>query len=175
MKKTKYNLDLQLFAENDPPALDAGATDYINEIDKLKKSTVSKSDYDKIVAERKALAEALANNRPSEDTDPPAPEGMDKAKLDREKELRASINKFDEARSNLDYFKEMLELRGLIMERGKPDPFGENRENVAEGLQSMVDEANDDPIAFMSIFERTVRDDPAILTALNAKRKGEKQ
>lgn len=73
--------------------------------------------------------------------------------------------------TNLDYIKSVLKLRNALIEEGKPDPFlasgvkakitEDDRaiaDRVAEGLQELVDESNDDPEVFTALYQARVKD-----------------
>lgn len=96
------------------------APDYIKVIEDLKKNTVSKDDYDKVLRDNKQLLDSLVNNRPIEQAKPqPTSEEVDKH-ID---ELRDKI--FNTEMNNLDYVKTALELRKSIIDRdgAENDPF----------------------------------------------------
>ena len=78
----------------------------------------------------------------------------------------------DSNMTNLDYIKDTLELRNLIIEQGGDDPFlgvrkkgvvvtendYEKAQNIADTLQEMVEEADGSADAFRTIYARRVVD-----------------
>ena len=93
-------------------AVEDNTPDYIGEIQKLRDSTVSKEDYERLREENKRLISSLAKG---ETIDKPAP----KPDIN---ELRKRV--FDnEHQSNLEYWGAVLELRDAVIGSGAPDPF----------------------------------------------------
>ena len=93
-------------------AVEDNTPDYIGEIQKLRDSTVSKEDYERLREENKRVISSLAKG---ETIDKPAP----KPDIN---ELRKRV--FDnEHQSNLEYWGAVLELRDAVIGSGAPDPF----------------------------------------------------
>lgn len=104
---------------------------YIEQIQKLKENTVTKEEYDKVVADNAKLVEALTNGK--------VIEGEKEKKPTRTKEeLRKILFDEDSAPNNLDYCKAAIELRDLILAEKGPDPFlpwGKNISPTAEDVE----------------------------------------
>lgn len=136
-------------------------TNYIEIIENLKKSTVPREQYDKVMKDNKALANALMTSKP-ESTD----ESEHVATDEEVAALRKKLFKTNSGITNLDYVKTALELRTALMSRGEPDPFLPNSEDarkefseetaveIAEGLASIVEYADGDAALFNSELKR---------------------
>ena len=148
---------------------------YLAEIERLKDTTVSKEDYNKLVEENKKLIGTLARNEKRE-TEAAKPAGPTL------KELNAALCA-DVELSNLDYVKLSLAQRNAAIAAGKNDPYlpyGHNIKPtheditmanlVAEELQKCVDEANGSSNAFTArLQDRLSPDSPAVIAALKKK------
>lgn len=132
---------------------------YIDEITKLKKETVSIEDYKKLEVENKNLLNSIVNDlHPKKEEDKPV--------VDIEK-LRNNLRKDD--LSNLEYVKNVLELRDAVIASGRTDPFlpygkkivptsqdVEAANRVATGLKECVDYANGDSLLFTNELYRKI-------------------
>lgn len=134
---------------------------YIEAIEELKATTVSKDMYNKLRAENKRLLDSLVSGEglPQETKEKPS--------ID---ELRKNL--FSEAdMSNLAYVENALALRNSLIEAGERDPFlpyGDkvdltpeqiaSAEKVATALQEMVDFAEGDSGVFTAEYQRRVKD-----------------
>lgn len=132
---------------------------YIDEITKLKKETVSIEDYKKLETENKNLLNSIVNDLY------PAKE-EDKTVVDIN-ELRKRLRKDDP--SNLEYVKNVLELRDAVISSGGNDPFLpygkkivptnddiEAANRVATVLKECVDYANGDSLLFTNELYRRI-------------------
>ena len=140
--------------------------DYINEIQKLKETTVSKEDYNKLKADNKKLIEALANGESIESKVDTKVEPIEKINNLR-KELFGSASN---SMNDLDMVSKMLELRKEIIDNGGIDPFlpkghkvritdndKECANRVARVLTECVEDAEGSNRRFMSnVFESIV-------------------
>lgn len=149
---------------------------YLAEIERLKDTTVSKEDYNKLVEENKKLIGTLARNEKRE-TEAAKPAGPTL------KELNAALCA-DTELSNLDYVKLSLAQRNAAIAAGKNDPYlpyGHNikptpddirKANlVAEELQKCIDEANGSSNAFTALLQdRLAPDSPAVIAAIKKSR-----
>ena len=136
--------------------------DLLDIIDNLKKNTVPKSEYNKVVADRKRLVNDFLNggNPDDEKADP-----KDKPDI---KALRDDL--FKGEHSNLEYCKKALALRKAIMDEGGVDPFvpiGEKiipedsdfaaAERVATIMQECIDASEGDSGVFTNLLQlRTI-------------------
>lgn len=132
---------------------------YIDEIAKLKKETVSIEDYKKLEAENKNLLNSIVN-----DLNPKKEEDKEVADIN---ELRKRLRKDDP--SNLEYVKNVLELRDAVISSGGNDPFLpygkkivptnddiEAANRVATVLKECVDYANGDSLLFTNELYRRI-------------------
>lgn len=136
--------------------------DYIDTIKKLKENTVSKEDYEKLVADNKKLIETLASGGTIEKEEP--------KKVDI-KALREKLYSDDVNISNLEFCTTALELRNEIIKRGGGDPFlpvgkqiaptaedVQKANQVAEALQSCIEYAEGDSAVFTNELQRITID-----------------
>lgn len=135
-------------------------TNYIDIINKLKADSVSKEEYERVVKDNKVLAENLAFSKasPEEEKTPPTTEDITKLR----ERFVSSHNE-----SNLDFIRNVLDLRDAILETGGRDPFlptntdyVENEADqakcqaIADGLRQMVDYSDKDAALFNSELKR---------------------
>lgn len=169
--------------KNPPAGTQMTADEYAEEIKKLKATTVSKEEYDKVVADKKTLAKALA-----EGTDVPEADKQEKTPEDKKayiKELRKKFLSSGElGLTNVEFVQNTLELRKALIEQGEKDPFlpaeikrkatkedYAGAERVAEFLQNCLDESKDDegkpdPIMFNALLSKGIaNDNPMIARA----------
>lgn len=164
-KPNHYKLDLQLFAEDQPtPPEEKEKVDpsapTVEALKRLKETTVSKEQYNKLDEQYKQALDAIINgNGVSSDT-------VVVENKETVEELRKDL--FGGKRlSNLDYWKKALALREELMARGETDPFlpvgtkivpeqsdidAANR--VAQIVQECIDYADGDSAAFTNELQR---------------------
>lgn len=136
-----------------------GAEDYLKSLDDLRKGTVKKEEYDKIVGENKKLLEALENGGGYMKEN-------EAEKVDISDLRKKLFNKANYA-TDLAYFTDALALRDAILDGGDPDPFLpynrdynptnediERAERIASELKECVEYANGDPLVFTSELQR---------------------
>lgn len=140
--------------------------DYISAINEIKKNTVSRESYEKLVRERNQLADAVINGSGYETEQP-------KETVDIQ-ELRNSLfskEACDKGMTNLEFTKRALQLRSALLAAGETDPFlpvsrsfaptAEDREQAelaATVYQECIDKANGDPTVFQSELMRRTAD-----------------
>lgn len=159
-----------------PPAEDQmNANEYAEEVKKLKANSVPKTEYDKVVAEKKVLAKALA-----EGADVPDNEKQE-VKPD-VKELRKKLLTAGETGlSNVEYVQTALELRNALLAEGKKDPFlpleikrratkedYAGAQRVADFLQDCLDQATGedgkpDDIMFNAALQKGLANDSPMI------------
>lgn len=145
------------------------SADYIAAIKQLKDNTVSKDDYNKLVAKNKELLDTLVNGGQIA-----TPNTMNEPSVD---QLKANLCK--PGITNLDYIKTALQLRQTIIKQGGLDPFLPNGkmvdvtyddlksvEEVVDVLEDCVKAAGDDSSIFTNELQRRLND-----TAMLPKRK----
>lgn len=164
--KIKFNI--QFFAEGaaegasnvgkEPTAVE---TNYLEVIQKMKKTMVPKTDYDEAIKENKKLAEQLITN--------PGPQEQPKEKVDIKK-LQDQFSASTQM-TNLEFVSNALKLRKALIEDGKPDPFLpvgrrispteddiRKANKVADAFEYCVDAAQGDPAIFNMELMRITRD-----------------
>lgn len=155
---------------NDNDNENLSAKEYVENIKKLKASTVSKEEYDRLLADRAELARALIDSQPGTgsgggdgDDDAPSIEDL------RKKLFGAG----SESLSNLDFAKSALELRKQVIASGGYDPFVpqgakaratpedyDAAQRVADVLQDCVDKSEGDSGAFTAYLMSRLDDVP---------------
>lgn len=142
-------------------------TDYIQAIQDLKANSVSKEQYGKLKEENKKLLNALTSGEQIEGQNTAA---QNKRSLD---EIRSAT--FKEGQSNLEFWKNTLELRERVLEETGEDvflPHGHNIQvedtdiasatRVADVVQQCIDYADGDSQLFTQELQRRTMDTPAI-------------
>ena len=140
-------------AENNPAAKE-DKPNIIQQIEELKKNSVSKEDYDKVVMERDDAYKALLDGQ--------KPEVHIETKEDKDKRIKTLREELYGKKietsnmKNLDYWEKTLELRNALMENGEEDPFlggfikegtvledadYDKAQKCADVLQGIVDDA----------------------------------
>ena len=142
---------------------------YIDEIQNLKETTVSKDQYEKKCEENRKLIQSLANGTPlpGAEQEPPKPSI---------EELR---ERYDNAErlNDLEYMETVLALRNSLIEKGEQDPFvpqgshvtpeatdWATAQRVADAFQWCVDYADGDPEIFKTELMRITKDSAPIPT-----------
>lgn len=136
--------------------------DYVQAINDLKSTTVSKEQYQKLRMENKKLLDALVNGQQIETPKEEKPD------IDA---LRRKLFNKDGDLSNIEYIETHLKLREALIEAGERDPFApcgnkvhanseayESAQRVAEGLQYCVDFADGDSGIFTAQLQRITQD-----------------
>ena len=140
-------------------------TNYLDVINELRKNTVSKADYERVMSDNRMLAEQLAYSTPSataqEEEHIPTTEEV--------QNLRSHLFNTSGI-SNLDYIRTALDLRDAVMKQGERDPFLPTNngyidndvdkarvEAMAKGLRQMVDYCGNDKKLFDSELKRCCR------------------
>lgn len=140
-------------------------TNYLEQIQNLKKSTVSKSEYEKVLDENKKLLDAVINGQPAEQPSAPKP------KVDKDKLRQELYGQNADSLSNLEYITKTLELRQAIIDEGGNDPFlpfGEKisptdedyaaAQRVGKILQECVEYAQGDSEVFTNELQRRTKE-----------------
>ena len=141
----------------------------MEEIKRVKATTVPKDEYDRVVKRNEELSKAIFDNQQPKPEDKPQESNNDKIKR-LNQELYGDNRK---EMTNLDFISKNLELRDAIISEGGRDPFlpttGNDRDSastvesagrVANGLQKMVDDAKGSPEAFNALYQARVQDVP---------------
>lgn len=140
-------------------------TDYIEALREMKEKTVPKEVYEQIKAENKKLLQSLINGETIEGS--AVPTNPDVA------ELRKDLFSRDGSLTNLEYAEKALQLRDILINEGKPDPFLpyghhisptnediEAANRVAKVLKECIDYAEGDSDLFTSELQRSMVDVP---------------
>lgn len=136
--------------------------DYVEIIQQMKQTTVSKDKYDRLAEDNKKLMKALANGEQIE-AEPPKGPDVDA--------LRKDLFNVDSQHTNLEFITKSLELRQALIDAGEKDPFlpwGQKitpdesdiatAERVADVLQQCVDYADGDNLVFTNELQRRMID-----------------
>lgn len=156
------NENEKLVEEKASTIIEDNTKDYIEEIQKLRDSSIPKEEYNRLKEENKRLITTLASGGSLNGETPQAKEDINA--------LRAKLFN-SENLSNLDYCSTALELRDALMAEGKPDPFlpvgheivpsnndRESAERVASALKECVDYAQGDADIFTDELQRRLVD-----------------
>ena len=148
--------------EEENVVVEDNTNDYIEQIKKLKESSVSKDDYDKLRADNKRLIDALANGTQLEGKVEPKIDAVEKIN-----ELRTKLFGKGNNLNNLEYCKTAVELRDALIENGERDPFLpfghnviatesdiESAERVASIMKECIDYADGDSDIFTNELQR---------------------
>ena len=152
--------------EEEDVVVEDNTPDYIEQIKKLKESSVSKDDYNKLKADNKKLIDALANGTQVEGKVEPKVSAVEKIQNLRKELFGSESNSMND----LDMVSKMLELRKEIIDNGGTDPFlpkghkvritdndKECANRVARVLTECVEDAEGSNRRFMSnVFESIV-------------------
>ena len=163
----KQSAQAETVANENEQAEVMDANTYVENINALKKSTVDKKEYDKLVEENKRLSLAVLNG----ETLP-----NDKAVQEKKpsiEELRQNFKKDNQ--TNLDFWKNALSLRDAVIENGEPDPFlpkgheliaSEDDKTkackVAKVMKELIEESEGSPEVFNALLQKTLVDDPLL-------------
>lgn len=138
--------------------VDTGAEmDPIEALKEIKKNSVPKSEYDRVVAERNKIFAAYANGEREEK---PVEEPAVDVDALRKDILSGEL-------PNLEYAQKVIQLRNELLNRGERDPFlpyGKDvyptaedeveAQTVADALQSCIDVADGDSAIFTNELQR---------------------
>ena len=137
-------------------------TDYIAAIKELKQNSVDRQKYDQVVAEKKALLDALVSGEEVQ---------VPNASRRTNEEIRKEMFTQNSGLSNIQYAKDALELRENLISEGKPDPFvpiGRQytptdddiacANKVATILQECIDYSEGDNAVFTNELQRRMVD-----------------
>lgn len=136
---------------------------YIDTITELKKNSVKRSDYDKLLEENKKLLDTLVNGDSVKEDTPEV--------VMSDEDLKKLIQKTSRDTTNLDYITTMLAIRKEMIAKGLEDPMApkvvnhtnddrdyEKAQRVADFLQECVNEANGDNETFKALFQAGLQD-----------------
>ena len=151
--------------ENENVIVEDNTNDYIEQIKKLKESSVSRDDYDKLKADNKKLIDALANGTQMDVVESKV------SAVDKINELRTKLFSKGSNLNNLEYCKTAVELRDALIENGERDsflPFGHNvvatesdyetANRVATVMKECIDYADGDSDIFTNELQRRTVD-----------------
>lgn len=137
--------------------------DYISALNEMKKNTVSKDKYQKLLEENRKLLKNVVNTPYNEE------EQQQEEKPKDLNLLRKDL--FNQEHSNLEYAQKALELRDELIKQGQRDPFlpyGQNispdkndvecAERVATVLKECIDFADGDSELFTNELSRRMVD-----------------
>lgn len=140
------------------------AQDYIQAINELKKNSVSRDEYDSLVAEKKELLNALVNGQTIEQS-PEEDQGLSA------KDIRDSFFKDGSEMNNYEFVKTALDLREAVLKETGNDIFVaagnkltptqedyDKAQKVADVFQQCLDYSNGDSELFTNELMRRTND-----------------
>lgn len=147
----------------------------------LKKNTVSKEEFEKLKSKHNKLLKDIADGKDIEQEEVQLTEEEREKRI---KDLRVNLYTDKASLNNLDYWKQTLELRKLLMESGEPDPmvargkmFNDRAVNqeeevlkVVETVQKCIDDCNGSSKVFTSLLQDIMIDDPNVTMKLARER-----
>ena len=164
-------IDEQTNANN--PQTETTEVNYIEAMAEMRKNTVSKAEYNKVLEENKQLLNAMVNG---ETINQPQQEPV--VDIDA---LRNDL--FNREMTNLEYAEKTLQLRDELLKRGERDPFLPNGRNyipndfdameadrAAEALQHCIDTAQGNPSIFQNELQRILVDRVPVRKNINNRR-----
>ena len=145
------------------------SVNYINAINKLKATTVSKESYDKLMDENRNLIESLTNGTYETQKE-------DKPIVDATEIKRRQDDLFNHENNNLEFWKKALALREAQLQYSHTDIFAPSAsesftpseestrtaQKVANIVQECIDYADGDSELFTQELQRRTVDTPAI-------------
>lgn len=148
--------------ENENVVVEDNTNDYIEQIKRLKETSVSRDDYDKLKADNKKLIDALANGTQLEGKVEPKIDAVENIN-----NLRKKLFSKGNDLNNLEYCKTAVELRDALIEKGERDPFlpfghdvvatesdYETANRVATVMKECIDYADGDSDIFTNELQR---------------------
>ena len=140
-----------------------------------RENTVSKEEYDKVVAENKALVSEIINGGGSagngQQETPPEQADIEALREELYGPKSENLN-------NLEFWKKTLELRDAVIARDGVDPFlphganikptefdAQRAEAVAEIVKQCIEEADGDSGVFTALLQSKINNDSQALTA----------
>lgn len=146
---------------------DEAYNNLLEELKKAKENSVSKEEYNRVVARNKTLSEKYVDSL-EERTNKAEEEAPKPNVIEMRKELFGNDRK---EMTNLEYMDKVVKFRDAAIEAGERDPFlptsGDNKdsleahntaEKVANGLKQMIKDANGSPDAFNALYQARVED-----------------
>lgn len=152
--------------EEENVVVEDNTNDYIEQIKRLKESSVSRDDYDKLKADNKKLIDALANGTQLEGKVEPKIDAVENIN-----NLRKKLFSKGNDLNNLEYCKTAVELRDALIEKGERDPFlpfghdvvatdsdYESANRVSTIIKECIDYADGDSNIFTNELQRRTVD-----------------
>lgn len=152
--------------EEENVIVEDNTNDYIDQIKKLKETSVSKDDYNKLKADNKKLIDALANGTQLNDKVESKIDAIENINNLRKKLFGKGSNL-----NNLEYCKAAVELRDALIENGERDPFlpfghnvlatdsdYESSNRVANVMKECIDYADGNDDIFTNELQRRTVD-----------------
>lgn len=152
--------------EEENVVVEDNTNDYIEQIKRLKETSVSRDDYDKLKADNKKLIDALANGTQIEGKVEPKVSAVENIN-----NLRKKLFSKGNDLNNLEYCKTAVELRDALIEKGERDPFlpfghdvvatdsdYESANRVSTIIKECIDYADGDSNIFTNELQRRTVD-----------------
>lgn len=152
--------------EENVVTVEDNTNDYIDQIKRLKETSVSRDDYNKLKADNKKLIDALANGTQLEGKVEPKIDAVENIN-----NLRKRLFSKESNLNNLEYCKAAVELRDALIEKGERDPFlpfghdviatdsdYESANRVSTIIKECIDYADGDSNIFTNELQRRTVD-----------------
>lgn len=169
----------------EPKPEDKKESEILKAYAELKKNSVSREEYDKVVQEKEDIIKTVINGDGSVigSGQPTPPEEVDIPALREE-----LYGEHSAKLSNLEYCKKTLKLRKAVIEKEGYDPFLphganikpdsddiEKANNVADVMEQCIEEADGNSEVFTALLQARTNNDSPILTARLKKLEQEKK
>ena len=152
--------------------------DLAKELIEARKSSVKKSDYDKLVAERDKILQEK-NDLLKSIIDGDKIERSDETPITDEEIAKKRKDLENPDLTNLVYWEAALDLRDAVLEKDGydcfADPGGENGDKaqlVADTVKECIAQANGDDEVFIALLNGKIQDDPIKPKPTNKPRRG---
>ena len=158
-------------------------SDIVKAYAELKKNSVSREEYDKVVKEKDDIIKSVIDGDGTGIGQPTTPEEVDIPALREE-----LYGEHSAKLSNLEYCKKTLKLRKAVIEKEGYDPFLphganikpdsddiEKANNVADVMEQCIEEADGNSEVFTALLQARTNNDSPILTARLKKLEQEKK
>ena len=143
------------------PEIETTQVNYIEAMAEMRKNTVSKEEYNKVLEENRQLVNTLATGGSIEVSEPEKPVDIDAIRNDL----------FNKDMTNLEYATKALQLRDELLKRGARDPFVPygheympndtdvaEAQRAADALAHCIEVADGDPGIFQNELQRILVD-----------------
>lgn len=134
------------------------AEDYIATINSIKKNSVPREEYEKLIEERRQLLKSLETSKPQETSTDEVPE-----------DLNMLRNKLNNSKNDIEYVENVLHLRETVLKQEGVDIFvnphsgvdeSSDSEEVANFLRECIDQSGGSNAVFIAKVGEKIIDMP---------------